>query len=59
MTETPREESDQLPEEAPAEQVVDDTGGGERDDADRSPGGAGGEGRGTGHPDQAREGEGP
>jgi hypothetical protein len=37
--ETPREESDQLPEEAPPEQVPDDTGGGEaRDEAEENPG---------------------
>ena len=37
--ETPREESDQLPEEAPAEQVPDDDGDGEvRDDAEDSAG---------------------
>ena len=37
--ETPREESDQLPEEAPAEQVPDDDGDGEaRDDAEENAG---------------------
>ena len=59
MTEHPGEESDQLPEEAPPDQVVEDTGGEAREDAPRNPGGAGDEGRGTGHPDQAREDEGP
>ena len=58
MTEHPGEESDQLPEEGPPGQVVEDTGG-KRDEAQRSPGGAGDEGRGTGHPDQSREDEGP
>ena len=38
--ETPREESDQLPEEAPQEQVPDDDGDGEaRDEAEENPGG--------------------
>ena len=37
--ETPREESDQLPEEAPPEQVHDDDGSGEaRDEAEDSAG---------------------
>jgi len=37
--ETPREESDQLPEEAPSEQVPDDDGSGEaRDEAEDSAG---------------------
>ena len=40
--ETPREESDQLPEEAPAEQVPDDDGSGDaRDEAGENPGGRG------------------
>ena len=40
--ETPREESDQLPEEAPAGQVADDdSGGAARDEADESAGGRG------------------
>ena len=40
--ETPREESDQLPEEAPPEQVPDDDGGGSaREDAEQNPGGRG------------------
>jgi hypothetical protein len=53
MTETPREESDQLPEEAPSEQVPDDAGGGARDEAERAPGVPGEEGTGTGNPDAA------
>jgi hypothetical protein len=37
--ETPREESDQRPEEAPPEQVPDDSGGGDaRDEAEDSAG---------------------
>jgi hypothetical protein len=35
------EESDQLPEEAPSEQVPDDTAGPARDDAGDNPGGRG------------------
>lgn len=52
-------ESDQLPEEAPPEQVVEDTPGPARDEADESAGGAGHEGRATGHPDEAEEDEAP
>ena len=38
--ETPREESDQLPEEAPQEQVPEDDGDGEaREEAEENPGG--------------------
>lgn len=56
MTEERGRESDQLPEEAPDEQIVEDTGGGEaREEARRNPGGAGEEGRATGHPDESRE----
>ena len=48
-----REESDQLPEEGPAEQVPDDAGGDARDDAEENPGVPGEEERGTGHqPDE-------
>ena len=48
-----REESDQLPEEGPAEQVPDDAGGDARDDAENTPGVPGEEERGTGHqPDE-------
>jgi hypothetical protein len=53
MTETPREESDQLPEEGPAEQVPDDAGGDAREGAKKSPGVPGEEGTGTGNPDAA------
>jgi hypothetical protein len=53
VTETPREESDQLPEEAPAEQVHDDAGGAARDEATDSPGVPGEEETATGNPDAA------
>ncbi len=56
--ETPREESDQLPEEAPPEQVPDDDGDGEaRDEAEDSPGVPGEEERGTGHAPDEEAGE--
>lgn len=57
MTETPREESDQLPEEGPSEQVPDDAGGVARDEAEESPGVPGEEGTATGNPDAAGAGE--
>jgi hypothetical protein len=51
-----KHESDQLPEEAPPEQIVDDVSREVRPEAAKSPGGPGPEGdRGTGHPDEARE----
>jgi hypothetical protein len=51
-------ESDQLPEEGPAEQVADDGPQDARPEATSSPGGAGPETeRQTGHPDEAAEGE--
>ena len=50
--ETP-EESDQLPEEGPSEQVPDDAGGRARDEAEESPGVPGEEGTATGNPDAA------
>jgi hypothetical protein len=55
-----RRESDQLPEEGPAEQVVDDLPEDARPEArpeaTSSPGGAGpGAERRTGHPDEAKE----
>ena len=40
--ETPREESDQLPEEGPADQVPDDDGGDARDEAAENAGARGG-----------------
>ena len=48
-----REESDQLPEEAPADQVTDDDGDGEdagRQDVKHTPGVPGEDKRGTGQP---------
>jgi hypothetical protein len=53
MTETPREESDQRPEEAPPELVGDDAGGRVRDEAQESPGVPGEEETATGNPDAA------
>ena len=53
MTETPREESDQLPEEGPPEQVPDDARGSARDDAKESPGVPGETETATGNPDAA------
>jgi hypothetical protein len=53
VTETRREESDQLPEEAPRDQVADDAGGTARDEARRSPGVPGEEETATGNPDAA------
>ena len=53
VTETPPEESDQLPEEGPGEQVPDDGGGSVRDEARDSPGTPGEEGTATGNPDAA------
>jgi hypothetical protein len=51
--ETPREESDQRPEEAPPEQVPDDTAGPARDEAEESPGVPGEEDTATGNPEAA------
>jgi hypothetical protein len=48
-----RQESDQLPEEGPAEQVPDDAGGDAREEAERSPGVPGEEETGTGNPNAA------
>jgi hypothetical protein len=53
MTETPREESDQLPEEGPPDQVPDDSACSARDEAQRSPGVPGQEDTATGNPDAA------
>ena len=54
MTESPGEESDQLPEEGPAGQVPDDDGQGSRDQAKESPGVPGEEDEtATGNPDAA------
>lgn len=48
-----REESDQLPEEGPEEQVPDDTGDKARDEAEDTPGHPGEDGQATGHPPNA------
>ena len=48
-----REESDQLPEEGPSEQVPDDEGGDAREEAQDSPGVPGEEETATGNPDAA------
>ena len=55
MTEQPREESEQLPEEAPADQVADEGQGGSREDAEENAGAADDEGGGedTGHAENA------
>jgi hypothetical protein len=54
VTETPRKESDQLPEEGPPAQVADDTGRpAARDDAEDSPGVPGEEETATGNPGAA------
>jgi hypothetical protein len=50
--ETP-EESDQLPEEGPGEQVPDDAGGPAREESEENPGVPGEEGTATGNPDAA------
>jgi hypothetical protein len=54
VSETPFEESDQLPEDAPPEVVSDDDGrGAARDEATHSPGVPGEEETATGNPDAA------
>lgn len=53
MTEANREESDQLPEEGPREQVPEDDADEARDEAERVPGIPGEEGTATGNPDAA------
>jgi hypothetical protein len=55
--ETPHEESDQLPEDAPAEQVPDDAGGAARDDAEENAGVPDEEERGTGHQPDEKSGD--
>jgi hypothetical protein len=51
---TEREESDQLPEEGPGDQVHDDDGEGEsRDSAEENPGVPGDDEQSTGNPDAA------
>jgi hypothetical protein len=53
VTESPRKESDQLPEEGPPDQVPGDTAGAARDEAEESPGVPGEEETATGNPDAA------
>jgi hypothetical protein len=48
-----RDESDQLPEEGPAQQVPDDTGDGSREEANENPGVPGEDEQATGNPDAA------
>jgi hypothetical protein len=48
-----REESDQLPEEGPEQQVPEDEEGESRNEAERTPGVPGEEEQGTGNPDAA------
>jgi hypothetical protein len=51
--ETNREESDQLPEEGPGQQVPDDDAGDSREGAERTPGVPGEDEQSTGNPDAA------
>lgn len=53
MSDQEKEESDQLPEEAPEQQVVDDDGTAGRDGADENAGVPGEEGQQTGNPANA------
>jgi hypothetical protein len=53
VSETPFEESDQLPEDAPPEVVPDDGRGAARDEAKHNPGVPGEEETATGNPDAA------
>jgi hypothetical protein len=48
-----RDESDQMPEEGPAQQVPDDTDDDSRDEADENPGVPGEDEQATGNPDAA------
>jgi hypothetical protein len=48
-----RDESDQMPEEGPAEQVPDDTDDDSRDEADENPGVPGEDEQATGNPEAA------
>ena len=50
--ETPKQESDQLPEEGPPEQVPDDAGGEAREEAEENAGAAD-DSQATGHPQNA------
>ena len=51
--ETPKQESGQLPEEGPPEQVPDEGGDEARDDAEENSGARDNPGQATGHPDNA------
>lgn len=53
MSSEHKEESDQLPEEGPSDQVVDDESGEARDEAQENPGVPGEGGQATGNPDNA------
>ena len=53
MDETPKQESDQLPEEGPADQVPDDDGHEARDEAEKKAGVLDNPGQATGHPQNA------
>jgi hypothetical protein len=50
---TGHEESDQLPEEGPSQQVPEDETGADRNEADESPGVPGEDDQATGNPDNA------
>jgi hypothetical protein len=51
--ETPKQESDQLPEDGPADQVPDDDAAEAREDAEENAGVPDNPGQATGHPDNA------
>ncbi len=53
MEESPKQESDQLPEEGPPDQVPDEPGDEARDDAEENAGVPGNPGQATGHPENA------
>lgn len=53
MDETPKQESDQLPEDGPADQVPDDDGHEAREDAEKNAGVPDNPGQATGHPQNA------
>ena len=53
MSESERQEADQLPEEAPEEQVTDDDQQGGREGAEKTAGVPGESGQATGNPDNA------
>ena len=53
MEEPPKQESDQLPEEGPPDQVPDDAGGEAREEAEENPGVPDNPGQATGQPENA------